>query len=109
MLLNVACVLQILVVAQDWVEHFSTALFVVAPIVICVSALPTPRAASVRENSYVLMLAVPEINSRDAGAIAIALAYAGSLFWSLIGACLCSLKERHHLAEVTHADAGSDG
>ena len=34
------------------------------------------------------------------------LAYAGSLFWSLIGGVVyASLKERHHLAEVTRPDA----
>jgi len=113
MLLNVACVLQILVVARGLGLNISPlALFVVAPIVICVSALPiTPSGLGVRENLYVLMLAVPEINVAATQALSLSLlAYAGSLFWSLIGGVVyVSLKERHHLAEVTHADAGSGG
>jgi hypothetical protein len=72
-----------------------------------VSALPiTPSGLGVRENLYVLMLAVPEINVSATRALSLSLlAYAGSLFWSLIGGVVyVSLKERHHLDEVTRAD-----
>ena len=60
-----------------------------------------------RESLYVLMLAVPEINVTATQALSLSLlAYAGSLFWSLIGGVLyAGLKERHHLAEVAQSDA----
>ena len=84
------------------------ALFAIVPMIICVSALPiTPSGLGVRENLYVLILAVPGINVAATQALSLSLlAYAGSLFWSLIGGVVyAGLKERHHLAEVTQPDA----
>lgn len=108
MLLNLACVLQFLAVARGLGLDISPlVLCVVVPMIICVSALPiTPSGLGVRENLYVLMLAVPEINVSATRALSLSLlAYAGSLFWSLIGGVVyVSLKERHHLDEVTQAD-----
>src|SRR5205814_5734940 len=109
MILNVACVLQFGLVARGLGLTISPlALLVIVPMIICVSALPlTPSGLGVRENLYVLMLAVPEIDVTAAQALSLSLlAYAGSLFWSLIGGVVyASLKERHHLAEATQPDA----
>jgi uncharacterized protein (TIRG00374 family) len=108
MLLNVVCVLQFWAVAGGLGLKISPlALLVIVPMIICVSALPiTPSGLGVRENLYVLMLAVPEINVTATQALSLSLlAYAGSLFWSLLGGVVyASLKERHHLAEVTQPD-----
>jgi hypothetical protein len=105
MALNTVCVLQIatLVWGLDLKVSF-TALLVIVPIVYCISALPiTPSGLGVRENLFVLMLAVPEINIPQTSALTVSLlAYAGSLFWSLIGgAVYVGLRERHHLREIS--------
>ena len=102
------CVLQFLAVARGLSLVISPlVLLVIVPMIICVSALPiTPSGLGVRENLYVLMLAVPEISVTATQALSLSLlAYAGSLVWSLIGGLVyASLKERHHLAEVTQPD-----
>jgi len=109
MVLNVVCVLQFWAVARGLGLNISPrALLVIVPMIICVSALPiTPSGLGVRENLYVLMLAVPEINITATQALSLSLlAYAGSLFWSLVGGVVyAGLKERHHLAEVAQPDA----
>ena len=101
MLLNAVCVLQVLVLSQGlglkvpWLV-----LFVTVPMIICISALPiTPSGLGVRENLFVLMLS--SIGVPDTSALSLSLlAYAGSLFWSLVGGIVYAmLKERHHLAE----------
>ena len=102
MVLNVFCVLQIMVLA--WGLHLTIspiALFVIVPVIVCISALPiTPSGLGVRENLYVLMLAVPEIHVDPTRALSLSLlAYAGSLFWSLIGGIVyLSRRDRDHLA-----------
>jgi uncharacterized protein (TIRG00374 family) len=110
MLLNLVCVFQFWAIAGGLGLNIPpAALFVIVPMIICVSALPiTPSGLGVRENLYVLMLAVPEINVPATSALSLSLlAYAGSLFWSLIGGLVyATLKERHHLSEVTQPDAG---
>jgi uncharacterized membrane protein YbhN (UPF0104 family) len=109
MVLNVCCVLQILALA--WGLHLNVspmALFVIVPVIVCISALPiSPSGLGVRENLYVLMLAVPEINVAPTRALSLSLlAYGGSLFWSLIGGLvyLCR-KDRDHLVEVAQPTA----
>jgi uncharacterized protein (TIRG00374 family) len=108
MLLNVLSVFQYLAVARGLHLNIPpVALFVVVPMITCVSALPiTPSGLGVRENLYVLMLAVPAINVPATLALALSLlAYAGNLFWSLLGGVVyATLNERHHLADVAHAD-----
>jgi len=108
MLLTIVCVLQFLAVGSGLrLDMSPLALFVIVPMIICVSALPiTPSGLGVRENLYVLMLAVPEINVPATQALSLSLlAYAGSLFWSLVGGVVyASLKERHHLTEVAQLD-----
>lgn len=79
------------------------ALAVIVPIIICISALPiTPSGLGVRENLFVLMLAVPEINVPATGALSLSLlAFAGFLFWSLVGGVVyVTLKDREHLEQV---------
>jgi uncharacterized membrane protein YbhN (UPF0104 family) len=109
MLLNAVCVLQILTLARGLGLDVSTpALFLIVPSIICISALPvTPSGLGVRENLYVLMLAVPEINVDATKALSLSLlAYAGSLFWSLVGGVVyLTFKETHHLAEVSRPEA----
>src|SRR5439155_14654287 len=108
MILNAVCVLQVLVLAWGLKLTISPlVLFVTVPIIICISAVPiTPNGLGVRENLYVLMLAAPEINVPATQALSLSLlAYAGSLFWSLVGGVVyASLKERHHLTEVAQLD-----
>ena len=107
MLLNIISVFQFLAVARGLNLNISPlALFAIVPMITCVSALPiTPSGLGVRENLYVLMLAAPEIHVPATSALSLSLlAYAGNLFWSLIGGIVyATLKERHHLAEVAQA------
>lgn len=71
----------------------------VVPGVICIAALPvTPSGLGVRENLFVHMLANPALAT--SGLSLSLLAYAGGLFWSLVGGGVyLLLKEKHHLAE----------
>ena len=109
MALNAVCVLQVITLAKGLGLTISpVALFVMVPIIICISALPiTPSGIGVRENLFVLMLAAPEIDIPATSALSLSLlTYAGSLFWSVIGgAVYVGLKEKEHLEEVTHAVA----
>src|SRR5438876_907958 len=102
MLLNLVCVLQFVALANGLDLAISPlALLVIVPMIICVSALPiTPSGLGVRENLYVLMLS--SIGVPDTSALSLSLlAYAGSLFWSLVGGLVYAMfKERHHLAEA---------
>ncbi|MBM3879494.1 MAG: flippase-like domain-containing protein [Verrucomicrobia bacterium] len=111
MLLNAMCVLQIWALTRGLqLDIDPVALLVIVPVVICLAAVPiTPSGLGVRENLYVWMLAVPEIDVPAAEALSLSLlAYAGSLVWSLVGGCVyLRYRDRHHLAEVTGA-ADSD-
>jgi uncharacterized protein (TIRG00374 family) len=113
MVLNAVCVLQIMALA--WGMKLAIpplGLFAIVPIIICISALPiTPSGLGVRENLYVLMLTAPSIAVPATQALSLSLlAYACSLFWSVIGGLFyLGLKERRHLAEVTEAEpAGAE-
>lgn len=109
MALNAVCVLQVITLTRGLGLTISpVALFVIVPIVICISALPiTPSGLGVRENLFVLMLAAPEINIPATSALSLSLlTYAGGLFWSLVGgAVYVGLKKKEHLEEVTAPDA----
>jgi uncharacterized membrane protein YbhN (UPF0104 family) len=109
MVLNAVCVLQFIVLAWGMnLKISSTALFAIVPMIICISALPiTPSGLGVREGLYLKILALPEIGIASTPALSLSLlAYAGSLAWSLIGGLVyATLKERHHLAEVTHEES----
>ncbi len=103
-----------LVVVLQWVVlaaglHLTippTALLLIVPAVVCISALPiTPGGIGVRENLVVLMLAPMGVSATSALSLSL-LAYATALFWSLVGGLVyLSLKDREHLAEVTHETA----
>src|SRR5258707_6601861 len=109
MVLNVCCVLQIMVLA--WGLHLQIsplALFVIVPIVVCISALPiTPSGLGVRENLFVVMLAEPSIAVDGTSALSLSLLmFAGSLVWSLVGGVVYILfKERHHLSQHELAES----
>jgi uncharacterized membrane protein YbhN (UPF0104 family) len=103
MLLNTLCVFQVMAVA--WGLNLSIppiALFVIVPMVICISALPiTPSGLGVRESLFVLMLSEQSINVPETSALSLSLlTLTGSLFWSLVGGVVyVTLKQRHHLTE----------
>jgi hypothetical protein len=61
------------------------ALFVIVPVIFCISALPiTPNGLGVRENLFVLMLAVDLVPKTAALSVSL-IASAQGLFWSLVG------------------------
>jgi uncharacterized protein (TIRG00374 family) len=105
MVLNLACVAQVLALAYGLNLALSLkTLLLVVPVIICISALPvTPNGLGIRENLYVMMLAVPEIHVPGTSAMSLSLlAYAGSLIWSLFGGLVyLFLRDRQHLDEVT--------
>ena len=109
MLLNLVCVLQIWALAVGLGLRIDPVpLCVIVPVIITVSALPvTPSGLGVRENLYVWMLAVPELDVAATHALSLSLlAYAGSLVWSLLGgAVYVTFKQRHHLAEVVEPNS----
>lgn len=113
MVLNAVCVFQIMALAGGLgLTIPSRALFLIVPMIICISALPiTPSGLGVRENLYVWMLAVPEIGIEPTQALSLSLlAYAGSLAWSLVGGIVyATFKERHHLAEVASVGPATEG
>jgi glycosyltransferase 2 family protein len=112
MILNVFCVLQIMALAWGMGLPISpSALFLIVPIIVCVSALPiTPSGLGVRENLYVLMLGVKEINVEATAALSLSLlAYAGFLLWSLIGGIVyVTRKSRDHLDEIATAESAPE-
>jgi hypothetical protein len=104
MALSFVCVLQFWVVARGLgIEVPLRVLCLVVPMIICIAALPiTPSGLGVRENLFVQFLAAPAIGIAPTPALSLSLlAYAGSLFWSLIGGVVyLTLRERHHLTEA---------
>ena len=106
--LNVVWVLQVIVLAGGMgLKVPSVTLFLVVPIVFCISALPiTPSGLGVRENLFVSMLAISEIAVPGPSALSLSLlAYAASLFWSVVGGFVyIGRKEKDHLDEVTKGE-----
>jgi uncharacterized protein (TIRG00374 family) len=100
---NVVSVMQYAVLGQGL--HlgipFITLSFIV-PIVLCASALPiTPSGLGVRENLFVLMLAVIGVPKTAALSVSL-IASAQYLFWSLIGGLVyMGVREKDHLRDVT--------
>jgi glycosyltransferase 2 family protein len=111
MALNLACVGQFVALAHGLgLTMPVTFLALVVPAIICISALPiTPSGLGVRENLYVWMLAVPEINIPATPALSLSLlAYGGSLAWSMVGGMVyLFLRDRQHLDEVTQSETSS--
>ncbi len=112
MVVNIACVLQVAVLASGMKANVSVlALGLLIPMITCISALPiTPSGLGVRENLFVMMLAAPAINVPATQALSLSLlAFAGSLGWSVIGGLVyVSLREREHLAEVTQENGAAE-
>jgi len=103
LMVNVVWVVQIIVLGQGLgLTIPPMPLFVIVPIILCISALPlTPNGLGVRENLFVLMLAV--INVPKTAALSVSLiASAQGLFWSLIGGLIyMGRRQKEHLREVT--------
>src|SRR5204862_2101219 len=79
------------------------ALCLIVPTVICISALPISISGlGVRENLFVQLLAAQTIGAHPTDSLALSLlAFAGSLFWSVIGGVVYTMfKEKHHLADT---------
>ncbi|MGD1085469.1 MAG: lysylphosphatidylglycerol synthase domain-containing protein [Verrucomicrobiota bacterium] len=112
-LVNLACVLQMTALSAGLGARVSLlSWMVIVPMIFCISALPiTPSGLGVRENLFVLMLAVPEIGVARTTALSLSLlAFAGMLFWSLVGGIVyLGMKKKQHLEEVTHEDALPEG
>jgi len=106
LIVNVACVLQMVTLSAGLNQSVSfMSWLVIVPMIFCISALPiTPSGLGVRENLFVLMLAIPELGVPKTTALTLSLlAYAGSLFWSLIGGLVyLLLKKKQHLGDFTH-------
>jgi uncharacterized protein (TIRG00374 family) len=105
MLLNSACVLQFWVLARGLEINVSLMVLALAvPMVIFTAALIAiaPGGVGVRESAFVYLLAVPVIGVPATLSLSLSLlAFAGSLFWGLVGGVVyITLKERHHLREA---------
>ena len=104
MALNTFCVLQLLVLCWGLqIKVPALAMFLIVPIIICISAVPiTPAGLGVRENLFVFLLADTTLQVPPTLALAVSLlAYAGSLFWSIVGGFVyVAFKEKHHLTEA---------
>lgn len=111
MLLNFLCVLQFWVLAHGLgMQVPLLALCLVVPTVICLAAAPIfPGGLGVREYLFVQLLAaaVPGVDTTDCLSLSL-LAFAGSLFWSLIGGVVYALfKQQHHLDKIrAESEAG---
>jgi glycosyltransferase 2 family protein len=108
MAVNVLMVLQFLVLAHGLHQPISPlALGLVVPVVICIAALPiSPSGLGVRENLFVYLLAASAIAVPATKALSLSLlAYAASVAWSLLGGlAYLTLKDRHHLKEMTQEE-----
>jgi glycosyltransferase 2 family protein len=103
--LNVLWVVQISILGAGLALRIPTvALLVIVPIIFCISALPiTPNGLGVRENLFVMMLAVLAVPRTAALSVSL-IASAEGLFWSLIGGVIyMGLRANEPLARVTHA------
>jgi len=104
LVLNIIWVLQISILGGglDLSIPF-TALLVIVPMILCIASLPiTPNGLGVRENLFVLMLALIAVPRTAALSLSL-LASAQGIFWSLIGGVVyMGLREKEHLSEVTH-------
>ena len=103
MVLNFVCVLQFWVLARGLqMEASLRALCFVVPTVICIAAAPiVPGGLGLRENAFVDLLHRSPIGADATDALSLSLlAFAGSLFWSLIGGLVYMMfRQKHHLAE----------
>lgn len=109
LLLNIACVLQFLVLAWGLgLKVQPIAFFVVVPIIVVIAAVPiSPSGLGVRESLFVSLLEIPAIGVPATHALALSLlSFAGSMFWSIIGGVVYMLfRHKHHLGEKELAEA----
>ena len=99
MALNLVCVLQLTVLSQGLGQAVQPkALFVIVPMIICISAIPiTPSGLGIRENLFVIMLSSAPLFVDSTSALSLSLlAYAGSLFWSLVGGIIYATMNRRN-------------
>ncbi|MDB6024990.1 MAG: hypothetical protein JWM68_1213 [Verrucomicrobiales bacterium] len=112
MLLNAICVVQVIVLAKGLDLHIPPlALFVIVPMITCISALPiTPSGLGVREGLFVSILALPQIAVGKTAALSVSLlTFSGGLFWSVVGGLVYFfLRDRQHLNEITEEPSESD-
>lgn len=105
MALNTVCVFQFIAVAYGLkIVVPPTVMFLVVPMIICIAAFPiTPSGLGVRESLFVVILSHPSIGVNGTLALSLSLlAYAGSLFWSLVGGLVyMTRRDKEHLEEVT--------
>jgi glycosyltransferase 2 family protein len=103
MALNTLCVFQVLALARGMQLDLPVlAIFLVVPVIICISALPiTPSGLGLRENLYVLLLAHPVVQVPATEALSLSLlAFAGSVTWSLAGGLVyLGMRDRRALDE----------
>jgi uncharacterized protein (TIRG00374 family) len=107
---NVALVLQIWVLGIGLNLGIPlTALMMIVPFITCVAAIPiTPNGLGLRENLFVLMLAVLAVAGTDALSLSL-LASAEGIFWSVVGGFVyMGLREKEHLSEVTAPTAAEN-
>ena len=108
MLLNFLCVIQFWVLSYGLgMQVPLLALCMVVPTVICIAAVPIfPGGLGVRESLLVYLLSVPAIHADATKSLSLSLlAYAGSLFWSLVGGVVyAAFKHKHHLGEKELSD-----
>lgn len=106
MLLNTLCVFQILALVRGMqLDVPVSVLFVIVPVVICISALPiTPSGLGLRENLFVLLLAHPMVRVPATEALSLSLlAYAGSVVWSLLGGWVyLGMRDRHEFDNINN-------
>jgi hypothetical protein len=103
LLVNVIWVVQVIVLGRGLdLAIPPLALFVIVPVIFCISALPiTPNGLGVRENLFVLMLGVVNVPMTAALSVSL-IASAQGLFWSLVGGSIyIGVREKEHLGEVT--------
>jgi len=106
---NVLWVLQVLILGRGLdLQIAPMALCFIVPVIFCISALPmTPNGLGVRENLFVLMLAVIEVGRTAALSVSLIVSAEG-LFWSLVGGLIyVGVREKEHLGEVTREEAGA--
>jgi uncharacterized protein (TIRG00374 family) len=103
MAVNVLCVTQFWILARGLELNVPfVTLSLIAPTIVCLSALPiSPSGIGVREYLFVQLLAIPTIKADPTGALSLSLlAFAGSLFWSLVGGVVyMTFKQKHHLRQ----------
>jgi uncharacterized protein (TIRG00374 family) len=106
---NVLWVLQVIILGRGLDLRIAPlALLFIVPVIFCLSALPiTPNGLGVRENLFVLMLAVIAVRRTAALSVSLIVSAEG-LFWSLVGGLIyAGLREKEHLREVTREEAGA--